>query len=282
MIRKSTLKVAHLAQILTKRLCSSSSSMLNVKIDEKTEIAILEFNRPPVNSLSLEFSQEITRKIDELTKNRANGFIITSALDKVFCGGFDIQEMNKPDLNRAEKAWRALQEVWFKIYSSPLLTAAAINGHSPAGGCMMALACEHRVMLPNFRIGLNEVQLGLEVPEWLRATMRNVLSRRDTELALTLGTIFSTEDALKVGLIDELANSKEEAIEKCRNFMLQFEKIAPEARSRTKLGLRRAEIQDFLATREDDVQMFVRDIQKESFQEGIELYLKSLKKKRNN
>lgn len=53
-------------------------------------------------------------------------------------------------------------------------------------------------MLPNFSIGLNETQLGIVAPTWFQATMRNTLSRRDAELALTLGTLFNTEEALKV------------------------------------------------------------------------------------
>lgn len=53
-------------------------------------------------------------------------------------------------------------------------------------------------MLPNFSIGLNETQLGIVAPTWFQATMRNTLSRREAELALTLGTLFSTDEALKV------------------------------------------------------------------------------------
>lgn len=163
----------------------------------------MELNRPPVNGLNLELLQSIDQGLDQLIENRTRGLILTSTSDKVFCAGLDIMEMYKPNVERAGKFWRTLQEVWLKLYGSTFPTAAAINGHSPAGGCLLSLCCEYRVMLNNFTIGLNETRLGIVAPTWFQATMLNVLSRRETELALTLGRMFSTEEALKVnGSID--------------------------------------------------------------------------------
>lgn len=73
-----------------------------------------------------------------------------------------------------------------------------MKGHAPAGGCLLASSCEYRVMCPNFTIGLNETKLGIVAPLWFQSTYRNVLSIRDAEKALTLGTLFKTDEALKV------------------------------------------------------------------------------------
>lgn len=63
---------------------------------------------------------------------------------------------------------------------------------------MLSLACEYRVMVNAFTIGFNETQLGIIAPSWCQASMRNALSNRDTELALTNGKMFTTDEALKV------------------------------------------------------------------------------------
>ena len=55
-------------------------------------------------------------------------------------------------------------------------------------------------MCPNYSIGLNETQLGIVAPTWFQASMRNVINRREAELALTLGRMYTTEEALKVKL----------------------------------------------------------------------------------
>lgn len=55
-------------------------------------------------------------------------------------------------------------------------------------------------MCPNFKIGLNESQLGIVAPKFLRETFRNTIGHREAEKALTLGTMYSTDEALKVSL----------------------------------------------------------------------------------
>lgn len=62
----------------------------------------------------------------------------------------------------------------------------------------MAIACEYRVMYPNFNIGLNETALGIVVPPWLQITMRNTIGARETEIGCTKGTLYNSEQALKV------------------------------------------------------------------------------------
>lgn len=77
-------------------------------------------------------------------------------------------EMYKPDPEKVKLFWSTLQEVWLQLYGSTYPTAAAINGHSPAGGCLLALSCEYRVMCPKLTIGLNETRLGIMAPEWFQ------------------------------------------------------------------------------------------------------------------
>merc|ERR1711976_89868 len=91
------------------------------------------------------------------------------------------------------------------LYGSRLATIAAINGHSPAGGCLMAISCDHRVMAEGkFTIGLNETLLGIVAPFWFQDTMVNTVGHRETERALQLGLLYSAEEAKKVGLVDQL------------------------------------------------------------------------------
>lgn len=205
--------------------------------------------------------------------------ILTSSSKSVFSAGLDIMEMYKPKQERMKEFWTTLQDVWFKLYGSPFPTVAAINGHSPAGGCLLAMCCEYRIMLPNFSIGLNETQLGIVAPTWFQATMRNTLSRRDAELALTLGTLFNTEEALKVGMIDEIAANKEEAISKATGFLDRFKKISPQARSMTKQALRSKDIMELEDNRSQDVDLFCFAVSQPKVQKGLEIYLESLKKK---
>lgn len=187
--------------------------------------------------------------------------------------------MYKPDQERLKNFWTSLQDCWIDLYGTSFPTAAAINGHSPAGGCLLAMSCEYRVMLPNFTIGLNETQLGIVAPPWFVDTMKNTISKRLTELSLTQGKMYKTEQALQIGLIDEIAADKAEAIAKCEAFMSKFARIPPLARTLTKQQLRGKAIQKLQNTKQQDLDHFLFFVNQPKVQKGLEMYLESLKKK---
>lgn len=256
-----------------------SKELAYVEVDDKTGIATLTMNRPPVNSLSFELLTAISKGLDDVASNKSRGMILTSSSNSVFSAGLDIMEMYKPKESRLREFWSTLQDVWLKLYGSPFPTAAAINGHSPAGGCLLAMSCEYRVMCPGFSIGLNETQLGIIAPTWFQATMNNVLPRRTTEMALTMGRMFTTDEALKIGLIDELATDKNDAIAKSSAFLGKFRKIPPMARALTKQAFRSQAINDLDANRDQDIQMFVFAVTQPKVQQSLEVYLDALKNK---
>lgn len=156
-----------------------------------------------------------------------------------------------------------------------------IQGHSPAGGCLLALCCEYRVMCPNLTIGLNETRLGIVAPKWFQDSMCNVIPVREAEKALTLGTMFSTSEALKIGLIDEEASDKQDALKRCEQFLLQFGKVSPDARAMTKKVFRGKALSDLEDNRESDLQLFVATANLPKVQKGLGLYLESLKAKKS-
>lgn len=141
------------------------------------------------------------------------------------------------------------------------------------------MSCEYRVMLPKFTIGLNETQLGIVAPTWFQATMKNTIPLRQAELALTQGRMFSTEEALNVGLVDELASDKADALARCEKFLEGFRKIPREARMITKQSFRRPGIEELESNREQDIQLFVYAVTMPQTQKNLEGYLERLKKK---
>lgn len=99
--------------------------------------------------------------------------ILTSRVSNIFSAGLDITEMHDPDVVRLRSFWTALQNLWMTLYGTPLATVASIEGHAPAGGCLLAMSCDYRVMSTEkaFKMGLNEVALGIVAPFWFAETM---------------------------------------------------------------------------------------------------------------
>lgn len=197
----------------------------------------------------------------------------------MFSAGLDINEFYKQDVARMKQFWTTLQDVWLKLFGSSYPTAAAINGHSPAGGCLLASSCEYRVMLPNYTIGLNETRLGIVAPQFFEASYLSVLPRRVAERALMLGTMFSTEEALRVGLVDEVADDKEDALRRCAAFLEQYRAVSPVARALSKQSLRREALDQLRNNREGDLDLFVFAVTQPKTQAALGSYLEKLKKK---
>lgn len=261
------------------RKFSSEAKLVTVKVDDKSGVATLTLQRPPVNSLNLDLLREVSSSLTEVEKARCRGLILTSNADTVFSAGLDILEVYKPKEDRLKNFWKTLQDTWIKLYGFPYPTVAVINGHAPAGGCLLAISCEYRVMSKNYTIGLNETQLGLIAPKWFIASLRNVVGQRQSEMALTMGRLFKTDEALSIGLIDEVVENKEEGIAKAEKFLSNFKNIAPEVRSITKQYVRGDTIESMIKDRENDLNIFVQYAQNPKVQNYLERYMESLKTK---
>jgi 3,2-trans-enoyl-CoA isomerase len=97
-----------------------------------------------------------------------------------------------------------------RFYTSRLATVAAIEGASPAGGCLLAMCCDYRVMsVGKPQIGLNETQLGIVAPTWFAETFVNTIGHREAEKMLGLGLQVDASKAKSIGLVDEAAPLEE-------------------------------------------------------------------------
>ncbi|CAH0584436.1 unnamed protein product [Chrysodeixis includens] len=261
------------------RAMSSSGPLVDTAVDGEG-IATVTMQRLPVNSLNLDLLRDLSKALDDVADKKCKAMILTSASPTVFSAGLDIMEMYKPDMKRVEVFWKTLQEVWVKLFGSNFITAAAINGHAPAGGCLLSMSCEYRVMMSGkFSIGLNETALGIVAPTWFMHTMVNTIPQRQAEIALTTAKMFSVEEALKVGMIDEVASDKADAVAKCKLFVKKFDKIPALARSMTKQKIRASALRWMDENAEQDLQEFLMFVGHPKVQKSLEMYVQALKKK---
>ncbi|NXP50748.1 ECI1 isomerase, partial [Heliornis fulica] len=258
-----------------------SNNKILVELDESSGVAMMKFKSPPVNSLSLDFLTELSISLEKLENNRAcRGVIFTSAVPKIFSAGLDITEMCGKSKEHYAEFWRALQEMWLRLYGSNMVTVAAINGSSPAGGCLLALSCDYRIMVenPKFSIGLNETQLGIVAPFWFKDAFVNVVGHRVAERSLQLGSLLTAPEALRFGLVDELV-AEEKLQEKAAAIMAQWLALPDHARQLTKAMMRKVVLDRLVAHREEDIENFVSFISKESIQKSLRMYMEMLRKK---
>ncbi|CAB1414436.1 unnamed protein product [Pleuronectes platessa] len=270
------------AVLVSQQRNNSTSPKIKVDFDQSTGVAIMQMQSPPVNSLSLDFLTELCISVEKLEMDKScRGLIITSSQPKVFSAGLDIMEMYGKSPERCGEFWKAVQEMWLKIYGSNMVTIAAINGSSPAGGCLMAMTCDYRIMAdnPRYSIGLNETQLGIVAPFWFKDTMTNTVGHRTTEMALELGLLYSSSEALKIGLVDQLV-PEDQVLTTATETMTKWLAIPDHARQLSKSMMRKPTIDKLTSNREADIKNFVSFITKDSIQKSLRMYLEMLKKRR--
>ncbi|XP_029177740.1 enoyl-CoA delta isomerase 1, mitochondrial-like isoform X3 [Nylanderia fulva] len=269
-------------QAYLRRFYATGSKLVETTRDNDTGIDIISMAKPPVNSLNIEFLNALKTSLLEAQNNRCKGIILTSSLPTVFSAGLDITEMYNTDKKQLTNFWSTLQDAWLTLYTLNVPIASAINGSSPAGGCLMAISTEYRVFVEGkHTIGLNETQLGIVAPKWIRDLYISILGYRQGELALLKGLLFKPEKALQLQLVDELAKDKADAIEKCKNYILSYDRIPALGRAATKLEIRNYLIQWMKENKEADIKQFVDFITLPKIQAGLKLYIEYLKQKSN-
>ena len=249
---------------------------------------VLRMQRPPVNSLSLEVLSSFAESLAEAESDPAcRAVVLASASPTVFCAGLDITEMHEPKPERLHQFWHTLQEVWIKLSTSRVATIAAIEGHSPAGGCMLAMSCDWRVMAladpikgKPLTIGLNETKLGIVAPFWFADTMEYVVGARQTDLLLQTGALLTTEEALAVGLIDE-AVAHDQVMSRAAVKTKEFLSVPDSARHASKMLLRAPMAERLLASRQEDNASFSAFCLTPAVQASLGKYMAALKQKKS-
>ncbi|KAL7300313.1 hypothetical protein TKK_0006943 [Trichogramma kaykai] len=253
-----------------------SHSLVDVSYDQQTGISTLRMRSAPVNSLSVDMCRALKAALDRVMVKGSTGLILTSSLARLFSAGFDLKAMHEPDVEHLRESWHALQDLWLSLYAMRIPTVAAINGACPGGGCLLALACDYRVMLSGeHTIGVVGAKLGLATPKWFNDSMIAVVGYRQAELALMRATLFKPEEALRIGLIDEIASDEADALLRCTRYIKSYDHILPEARADMKLTLRRPAIEWLESNRQLDTESFIKSVQRPYVQKIIGDFLRS-------
>jgi len=174
-------------------------------------IVELKMARPPVNALDPALCGDLRRAIAQAVDGDAQGIVLSGG-PKVFSAGLDVPYLLRlgDDRDALFTAWDAFFAAARDLAACPVPVAAAIAGHAPAGGCVLALCCDYRVMAEGpYRLGLNETQVGLVAPEGVQHLMRRVVGPHRAERLLVGGEMVDSTRALEIGLVDELASIDE-------------------------------------------------------------------------
>mmetsp|Transcript_120941 Transcript_120941/g.347449 ORF Transcript_120941/g.347449 Transcript_120941/m.347449 type:complete len:267 (-) Transcript_120941:168-968(-) len=217
-------------------------SSAGISVAKEDGVAIVTFAGEPVNAMSLAFWKELLATVEGLDADpEVRAMVFHSGLKKsVFTAGLDIRELYVPMTNhdRVYEFWATLSEALVKIYSTPKITAAAIKGACPAGGCVLSLCCDYRAITADGSMGLNEVILGIPVPHFWAQVFASVTGQRQAELLLQSGAMPKAPELLKIGMVDAVVETADEVLPAALKEVRKWLKYRDASRAMTKMSLR--------------------------------------------
>jgi enoyl-CoA hydratase/carnithine racemase len=175
-----------------------------IRTQEHGPVRELRLDRPPANALTPELLQELCAAVDAAEAEGVRGLVLSGS-PGMFTGGLDVPYLLGLDRDRLRQAVAVLFDLVQTLVASPVPVAAAITGHSPAAGAVLALCCDRRIMADGEHvIGVNEVKVGLPMPEVVLALLARQVGARHAEEMTVTGRLLSPAEALAIGLVDEV------------------------------------------------------------------------------
>ena len=188
---------------------TQSMSYKTLSLDLGPSIATITLNRPDKrNAISFELIADLIGALDEVAGLSAQILIITGS-GSAFCSGMDLENLRaligrSPEQNLEDS--QTMAGLFRTIYEFPKVTIAAVNGPAIAGGMGLALLCDFTLAVPEAKFGYTEVRIGFVPAIVSTFLLRQIGEKQARELLLT-GRLFSAEEALRLGLINEVVPS---------------------------------------------------------------------------
>lgn len=173
-------------------------------LEQHEGLGILRLHAGGANALNERVLQALKTGLRQAEALKLNGLVLTG-YERFFCAGLDLIANYELNRNQMSRFLEDFDVVFSHLFSFPRPVVAAINGSAAAGGCVLALACDYRVMAAGAGvIGLNEIRLGLPLPAVALEIARCSLPPDKATYVLYSGRLFSPEEAVPAGLVHEV------------------------------------------------------------------------------
>ncbi len=172
-------------------------------------VRILTIDRPPVNALDRAVVARLHEELGRAEQDSEVRALVLTGRGAFFSFGFDIPSFLKDDPEEFSDFLRSFTELYPRLFMLNIPVVAALNGHTIAGGCMLALACDRRLMATGRgRIALNEVTFGASLFAGSVEMLIHCVGARRAELLVTSGRMIDAEEAQRLELVDATATGE--------------------------------------------------------------------------
>jgi len=187
-----------------------------ISVEFLDKVALINFSHATTNAINLELITELRRLLGEINANPdIKGLVLTSNNQKFFSIGFNIPQLYDLSPEEFTGFYQSFNQTCIELLVFPKPTIAAITGHAIAGGCILTLCCDFRMIMDGHKLmGLNEVKLGVPIPYPAACILPHIVGHQNARTITFTGDFYPPLEAQKMGLVDEIM-PPEELIHAC-------------------------------------------------------------------
>jgi enoyl-CoA hydratase/carnithine racemase len=177
-----------------------------VLLEQQQGTALVTLDRGATHAIDHQTISELLALLEQTAADDAvRGLLLGSANHKFFSIGFDIPRLLQMSPEEMHRFYHDFNSLCLRLYTFPKPTAAVITGHAIAGGCILALCCDHRFIARGRKLmGVNELKLGVPVPYLAQQVLAMVCGESTARQVVESGDLFDAARLLELGLVDQL------------------------------------------------------------------------------
>lgn len=223
---------------------------MNYEVDG--HVAIITMDDGKANAITIEVLDGIHGALDRAASDPEVHAVLLAGRPGRFSAGFDLAVMTSSQESMRELVVAGGRLV-ARLLLEPLPVVAACTGHALAAGGLILLACDHRLgAAGDWKIGLNEVAIGMPLPRWAVELGRYRIAPAEREWRMVLGQVGSPDEAVKAGFLDRVVPA-DQLLDEALSMASRLAELRSGAVAGTKFRLRKALVDRMLDDMEGDL-----------------------------
>lgn len=203
-------------------------------------VLLLRLDDGKANALTADGIAELRGHIDAAAADESIAAVVVAGREGRFSGGFDLGVMRGDDVQAVLDLVADGGELVAHAFDAPIPVIAACTGHAVAAGALFLLGCDIRVGAEgNFKIGLNEVAIGMVVPDWALTIAADRLSKRHIQRCIANARLLDPSEACDAGFLDEVV-VPDQVVDRAVALAAEFAALDPNAYAGTMTAFRAA------------------------------------------
>lgn len=176
-----------------------------IEKESRDGVTLVRLAHGKVNAFDIELLDALVAELSALSSAETAAVVLTGT-DGVFSAGVDLRRLTAGGREYVQRFLPKMNDAFFKVFTFPKPVVAAVNGHAIAGGCILACACDYRVMAEGSgRIGTPELSVGVPFPSLPMEILRLTVPADRLQAIIYRGQTCTPDEALANGFVDELA-----------------------------------------------------------------------------